>query len=620
MSSKRSGTNTARAHEGGALPRRAAPPAVGQRLEVLLLRLFEHPRLPLILVAIALALASPALLLGFYIDDWVGLFIYNDALEGARELFRIYNGGYGIANGDPADTHFQIEQGYAPWWTYEHLRIRMLRPIGELLHHFDMLFWPTSAFAMHAHNLAWLAALVLAATRLFRGALGPKAGGLAALLFALDHTRGFAVGFIVNRHALIVATFGLLALDQYLRARMHGDKRARLYGPLVYALALASGEAAIAAFAYMAAFALLADRAKLRARALALAPYFALSMVWAAVYSRGGYGASGSGLYLDPGHEPLYFLLTFLERGPVLVLGLFLAPPAEVWMIAPQPFGDLILALAVLFSAAFAFALVPLLARDRLARFWTLGLVCALVPASSAFPHNRQLLFASFAGMALIAQLWHFYAIELKNVVRGRIQFASRAIAALPLTMHLFGSPLLAPITVCSVALLAPLQRPLADEGEDIPGRDVVFVNAPDYLAVRHVQIERRVERMPLARRWRALAFGPERITLERIDERTLELHYEGGILSTPFTQLFRDRRLPMKVGQRVELEGLMIEVREVTADGRVERARFTFDEDLDAPSFLFYAHVEGRFERYTLPPSGGRDVLEPALLEWTFR
>jgi hypothetical protein len=38
-----------------------------------------------------------------------------------------------------------------------------------------------------------------------------------------------------------------------------------------------------------------------------------------------------------------------------------------------------------------------------------------------------------------------------------------------------------------------------------------------------------------------------------------------------------------------VKLEGLSIEVREITSDGRVSRADFTFDRPLEAPSFRFY-------------------------------
>lgn len=595
---------------------KAAGPAVGARgVEGWVIGRLQAPRLPLRLALLAVALASPCLVLGYFADDWVARYIYTD-LPGAKQLYDVYGGGYGIANGVPVDTHWQIEQGWAPWWTYEQLQIRMFRPLGLLSHRLDARAWPEAPALMRAHSLLWLAALVLGATRLYRGALGALAGAMAALLFAVDHTRGFAVGYITNRHALMAVTLGVLCLDQRLRADLHGARRGHLLGPLFYGTALLCSDAAIAVGGYLGAYALLAEQGACRKRALALAPYAAITLLWLGWYKLGGYGASGSGLYIDPAREPLQFSLAFLQRAPLLVLGLFLAPPSELHSVAPATAAHAMLAFALLVLVALGFALAPLLRRDRIARFWAAGLVLALVPASSAFPHNRQLLFASVGAMPLLAQLWHLYAIELRDAALSARMRAARLLASIPFFMHLFVSPLLVPVTTCSVALLAPLQRGLADGGADIAGRDVVFMTAPDYLAVRIVQLARRVEREPLPRRWRALSFGPQRVTVARSDARTLELDYEGGILSTPFLELYRDRRLAMTPGERVELTGLQIEVLEVTADGRVRRARFRFDSPLDAPSFRFYAWQNGRFERYAPPAVGAQHVLPAADFE----
>jgi hypothetical protein len=309
-------------------------------------------------------------------------------------------------------------------------------------------------------------------------------------------------------------------------------------------------------------------------------------------------------------------VLALLERAPLLVLGLFLAPPAELHSVIPGPAAHAMLAFAVIALCALLFALAPLLRRDRMARFWAAGLALSLVPASSAFPHNRQLLFASLGAMALLAQLWQLYAIELRDVVLASRQRVQRVLAGIPFMLHLLVSPVLVPITTCSVALLTPLQRGLADGGRDLAGRDLVFMTAPDYLAVRIDQLARRVEHRPLPRRWRALSFGPQPVSVLRSDAYTLVLDYQGGILGTPFMELYRDRRIAMTPGQRVELEGLTIEVLAVTRDGRASRARFRFDTPLDAPSFRFYAWQDGRFERFVPPPVGMRRVLPGAHFE----
>jgi hypothetical protein len=592
-----------------------APRGAPRGFEAAVIRALGTPRLAARLALVAVALASPCLLLGYYADDWVARYLYSD-LPGAQKLYDVYGGGYGIANGVPADTHWQIEQGWAPWWTYEHLHIRMFRPLGLLSHLIDARLWPDWPALMRAHSLLWLALLVLAATRLYRGALGPLTGGMAALLFAVDHTRGFAIGYITNRHALMAVTFAALCLDQRLRADLHGRRSGHALGPLCYAAALLSSDAAIAVAGYLGAYALLAERGSIAKRALGLAPYALITLGWLAFYELGGFGATGSGLYLDPAREPARFAIALLQRVPLLVLGLFLAPPAELHSVIGAPAAQAMLAFAVLGLLALLFALAPLLRRDRMARFWAAGLALALVPASSAFPHNRQLLFASLGAMPLLAQLWHLYAIELRDVALASRQRVQRVLAGIPFMLHLLVSPVLVPITTCSVALLAPLQRGLADAGRDLAGRDVVFMSAPDYLAVRIEQLARRVEHRPLPRRWRALSFGPQPVSVLRSDARTLELDYQGGILGTPFMELYRDRRIPMTPGQRVELEGLSIEVLAVTRDGRASRARFRFDAPLDAPSFRFYAWQHGRFERFTPPRVGMRRVLPGAHFE----
>ena len=84
------------------------------RVSALLLRVVAHPRLPLRLALIALLLSSSSLLMGFYLDDFVGRYIYSQ-LDGARKLYELYAGGYGLANGNPVDNHWQIEAGWAPW-------------------------------------------------------------------------------------------------------------------------------------------------------------------------------------------------------------------------------------------------------------------------------------------------------------------------------------------------------------------------------------------------------------------------------------------------------------------------------------------------------------------------
>jgi hypothetical protein len=267
----------------------------------------------------------------------------------------------------------------------------------------------------------------------------------------------------------------------------------------------------------------------------------------------------------------------------------------------------IILTVAVIVIGLLVCALIPLLRENRLARFWTFGAFLSLVPAASTYPHNRQLLFTSFGAMALIALLFQLHILVLKNQASTLLLKISREFGGGLMFAHLVISPIVLPISTLGVLLANVLHHAPSSVGDEIEGRDVVFVTAPDYFAVKLVQLDRRIQQKPLPRRWRALAFGYEQVTVHRVDDRTLDLDYEGGILNMPFLELYRDRDIPMPVGHRVELEGLKIEVLATTPDGRVSKARFAFDSPLDAPSFKFYFWGDGGFEPFVPPAVGQR-------------
>jgi hypothetical protein len=581
------------------------------RVETSFIRTLQQPRLGLWLVAISFMLSSSCLFLGFYLDDSVARYIYSD-LPGAKRLYELVSGGYGISTGSPSDNHFLIEEGWAPWWTYEHLKIVLFRPVSLATHLLDGLLWLNNPVFMRLQNLAWLSVLVFAITRTYRRSLGVVVGGMAALLFAIDHTHGFEVGYICNRHTLISATFGVLCLDQHLRFRDQGKPLAALAASFFYVLALLSSEAGMAIGAYLCAYAAFAESGPLKPRVLSVTPYLVITGVWRAGYVLAGYGSVGSGQYLDPAAEPLRLFRELLERGPLLLQGLFFAPPAELYAVASSGYAIAMMVNALLVAIALVATFGPVLVRDRKARFWTVGLLLSLIPASATVPSNRQLLFASIGAMPLLAQSWHLHAVQLRSVkTSGALAWSAR-LGAIFLFVRLIVSPIILPITTCGTAVFWQLQQAPKSVGDEIDGRDAVFVTAPDYLAVKLIQLQRRVDRQPLPRRWRALSFGAQPVTVTRKDDRTLDLRYHGGILQDPFMELYRDRRIPMAVGDRVVLKGVVIEVIAVTKDSRAEQARFSFDTPLEAPSFRFYAWLGGRFQLFT-PPSIGRSVTLPA-------
>jgi hypothetical protein len=535
-----------------------------------LAQLVERPRLGLRVTIIGIILTAPCLLLGLYLDDIIGQYIYSN-LEGAQKLYRIYSGGYGLASGDPVENHWQIEAGHAPWWIDPHLRLYSFRPVSLATHLIDARIDLQSALLMHAHSLLWLALLIPIAALLFRSVLGPLAGGVSALLFAIDHTHGFIVGFSCNRHALVTAVFGLLCLYQHHRSRSLGSGRSRATNTalawMLYIITLLAGESGLAVGGYVLAYAAFADAGSPRDRALSFAPYVLITIGWRLALVTAGYGAHGSGLYIEPLQDPLRFAPIFLERLPFLILGQFALPPAELYAAYPPWLKMVVWALGVGFLTLLCVALAPLLRQNRTARFWAAGFMISLVPASLAPPHNRQLLFSSVGAMALVAQLWQLQYSHRESGATPPLPFVSRAVTRAIVLFHLLFSPLALPFTTCSIALAAPMHLAADALGTDIKGRDVVFVTAADFFAVRLAQLRKRIEGQPLPRRWRTLSAGPEQVTVHRTDPRTLVLDYREGMLKGPLTTLFRDNRTRMAIGERISLQGLDITVRAITDD-----------------------------------------------------
>jgi hypothetical protein len=591
------------------------PKPIAARFEAWLFRFTAGERLAFHLAVLAALLAAPSLFIGFHLDDYIGRFV-NSELPGAERLYRLYAGGYGLANGVRADTRWQMDQGYAPWWSDPDLHIELARPLSLLTHTLDARLWPHSAVAQHAHSIAWLVLVVVCATRLYRGVLGSAVGGLAALLFAVDHTHGFIVGFISNRHALVTAVFGLFCLDQHHRATDTGRGAHRLAALGLYLVSLLAGEFALAIAGYLVAHALFLERGSIARRLLSLAPYVLLTLVWRVVYTKLGYGTHGSGLYVDPIADPLEFIVTFAKRAPVLGLGQFLLPPAEAYVFYGPKLVWVVRAFGLIFLALLAFALIPLLRHSKSARFWAAGYVLSLVPATAAYPSGRLLLFSSIGAIGLVAELWHLFAVELRGRVRtSRLRF-SEAVGALVLFVHIGIAPFAAPFATCGIVVSAPLSRAADALGPEIEGRDVLLLSAPDFFGPRVAVLRKTLERGPLPRRWRALSSGPERVTIERSAPAALVLGWEDGLLSEEYTRLFRSLRAPMREGDRVELEGLVVTILDVTPDGRPRRAEFRFDEQLDSGRFIAYAWRDGTFARLLLPEVGGRVELPKAEID----
>lgn len=582
--------------------------------------------------ALAIALTLPALWVGFAQDDYFFLATFKGS-PGLEEIAQPIWNTFTFSEGDPARNRIRMERGILPWWGVEDWKIDLWRPVASFGHWVDYRLFGETAWPMHAHSLLLYGLVALLMALLYRRLCGaPGIAGLMGLLFAVDAAHGLPVGWLSNRNALLAVLFGLLSLLAHHRWRETASRerpwgRWFPFGPLAciaLAVGLFSCEAAIGTGAYFLAYSLFVDplapfagqkergpffTGALRACTVIL-PYLAVVIVWRLIYTGLGHGVRASWLYFDPLSDPGVFLRSFVQHFPVLMLGLFGVPDSMVWIPLPAPWKLVYVLAAVVFLTFSGWCVWPLLKNDPKARFWALGSVLAVIPACATAPFDRLLFFASIGAMGLAGLFIGGFLTRAQWVPQqARAYLRTRVLVSLWVAMHLVISPIL---LLASSYWIVALDRvftaandsvPIAADGE--PGNYVIIATPLDYLG-GSLPVVRSAQGAPVPEHWRWLSAGDTPVEVERVSESALILRPEDGFLKASWSQIFRRPQThPMRVGDRVRLEGMEAEVLAANEEGRPLAVRFTFDRPLEDPSLTWLTWVKGRYVPYTLPEIG---------------
>jgi hypothetical protein len=442
---------------------------------------------------------------------------------------------------------------------------------------------------MHLENVLLYGVLILVVGRVLQRLFGPgPIAGLACLLFAVDELHATAVMWISGRNTILAALFGMLALGAHMRWRDSGNNRwvFALAGPLCFALALASAEAGVAVFGFLIAYALTHERGGW-ARVLPLLPYLVIVVIWRVIYTQLDLGPHASGLYIDPGDDLLAFVRAAAVHVPALGFVALSLPIADVLTNA----GPELAFLAALGFVGLLWVLAPL-HTDRNAQFLLLGMLAAAVPLATTAASSRTMLTLSLGSAGLVAMAWSR---------RHELAFAGR-LRALGLrfiaTCHFVLAPLLfVPLIFASLLAEAPHRAlaPLVPETE----QTVAIVNIPMEINALYPQLMREVVGGAWPAHCYLLYAGFGAVTVERIDEHTLELRSDTGWAATRVDQLSRDwARFGLAPGDHVDLQRARFEVLDVTPDARPTRVRVRFEDDLDeVVLFRFDGPVPSRWQ-----------------------
>jgi hypothetical protein len=452
--------------------------------------------------------------------------------------------------------------------------------------------------------------------------MGPVvAAGFAAILWVLDDGHGTPVGFISNRNALIACFFGVLSL--ILHDKWYKEKRlkCKIAALISLALSLLAAEAGIATCGYLFAYAVFIENNTWRRKFLNLLPYASVVIAWRIVWSMLGYGTRNIGLYIDPAREPLTFIAGMWDK-MVLFLGSLMAGiSADISLMVGGKgrmllIGSELIVLAILGAAFFA-----LIKRDRAARFWLCGMVLAIVPSCATFPCDRLLVFASIGAMGLMGQFFVF-VFGNKEFYKSRpvLKGVSLGVAVMLLGSNFVLSP--AGLTIRTMYPLGPGELtekvfipPFKDE--EIANQNLIVINPPStFLAMCSPYIfDADYENKP-KRIWALCSsfYGPTEVT--RIDEYSISVRPTGGYMAFALDRLFWNEKNLMEAGQEIELDGMVVTISEVNAEGMPTEAMFRFDKPLEDESYRWIKWSYGYYEPYVPGTMGETEVLRGGTLK----
>jgi len=547
-------------------------------------------------VLLAFVCALPSLAVGLHADDHI--LRWNMQQDGPLEAYSFFPR-------DPQAAHARLVEarsaGLMPWWVEEHPHTSFFRPLSSLSLWLDFAIG-APPWWMHLQNCAIYAAMVWVVVLLYRQ-LGLSDAGLgwAALFFGLDGAVATSVGWVAGRNTLLAACFGLACILVHDRARRSGRPWLLALSCLCFTLSLLSAELCLCTLGYLVAHALTVDRGSPLRRASALLPYAVIIGVYLAHYVSAGYGVNSKAMYRDITSSPFAAVLAWLEALPIWLATTATLPIASFELLVP----NLRLPL-LLFSLAVLALFVPLLwsrcSQTPHGRMLALGAVLSLVPLAATAPQERLRFFVSFGVYGLLGP-WVASAFDTRERV-------PRIAARFVWGVHGVWLPLVFAPNLFSIIFAEFAGGGAGSLDAAVPRASAptaILLNPPAW-TVPWFHLAKRAAEGELGPPVYALYAGAQPIEIQRLDERSLELHVAGSWFATPFDRnVARDS---FHVGDRIDLAHFDVEVREVDATGAPTRARFTFERSLENSGLAFRYWEGSKIVPWTPPPVGGRVAL----------
>ena len=596
--------------------------------------LLAHPRTIWVCALLCMILSLPSLGVGRVIDD----IAHKHMLEADNFISRAPYDLYSFMPDSETFRKDAIDEGILPWFSDPDIHVEFFRPISSLTLYLDHLLWPEITALAHLHSMFWFFLLILIVGLVYRQIHSQLwIAGLATLLFAIDDGHGQPIGWIANRGAVISLVFATLCLLFHIKWRQKDWKPGAILAPLMLLLGLFSAEMALSITAYLFAFALLLDKGSLTHRLLTLLPYAVVSVVWRLIYNGLGYGTRGSGLYFDPLQDPLRYTLAVFERMPVLFLGQFTPLTADVYLFLEPGIQKIILGIGILFIIFVLMVTWKICKKDRVAAFWALSTIISALPACATFALDRMMLAAGIGGMGFVASVIgksltdFFDTLPEENLDEPQVRqklisklfnfspFSLQGLAVFWIFCHLILSPVMLPLRTYSSRWLQDsydsAYRSL-DQVDDFKDKTLIIVYGPDYFFTHYLKANRWYHELSVPKKFRTLATGVGGCDVKRVDKNVILLKSDKGFMFSLFDFLFRHPDTPYYVGEKATLQGVTIEITQITEQGTPKILKCTFDRELEDNSLVWTTWSPKGYINFRLPDIGETVTIQPITTE----
>jgi hypothetical protein len=566
------------------------------------LRKLSGSRGPLWLAGLATLLSARAIGFGFQVDDhWLRARALSPTAEYPPAWLWSFPPGR-----LPADRL----QGFWSWWSNPRLEINFFRPLSSLLHWLEFQVWPDTPAAMMLVNVLAYAALVWIAANVYRRLALPSAvSALASLMFAVDEAHAFSVGWLAARNTVLACVWSLAALWLRIEAQRTSSRWLQAGSAGAVVLALASAEAGTWSLTFLLAYTLVFEGGGLGSRLARIGPQLFVALVWAALYVGGGFGLRGAAWYRELS-DPLHALVQGGLDLPLWLTALF-GPNLVTFSIMVTPTAARLAALPIALAALAL--LVPLVRGSKQVQFFALATGLGLCPLLLTVPQDRMVIGVSFASFGWGAA-WIIHA-------RASAQRWRRVLAGLLLTQHVWIALILFPVSLSSVGKLERALEALAREVEVTPSAEqAILVNSPFEMLISTVPFLLGMhgpQPSAAVSSFHALYAGDSALELLRVDARTLDVRSRAGWGHLPVGNIFcREGELP-RVGEERHVQGMHVQVLELTARGLPSLVRFRFDTPLDDAKRTWLVWRARAPQRWTPPAIGTRaEVKGVSLIE----